>query len=586
MAQDKDKIKQNTDKSKINSNTLFRIAVSVVLIIIAAIYIGVRYDCIFSSNDDACLRNIVSGTYTGKPEAGLIYISYFLGLVLKAFYSILPKVSWYDGLMFLAHFGSWFAIVERVGARNEKKKNILLLSVLSAIILFAVDYRFVVLHQYTVLSGVVAGAAIFRLVTSEGSGKSGSTDYFVVPLLCGISFLLRNQVFLMALPFGFFGVLVMLFSQKTSLKDKKIFIKPAVIIGITLLLAGSFTIVEKIGYSSPEWKDFLEYNKVRTDIYDYCGVPDYGENEEAYKEIGVDENEYMLLFLYDIAMDDTLDTAKLSQIADLAKSNRKALTKHYLKSSLLSIPGNIFQFIPKTALILLAVVSIAYFTLAVKKRNGRMIALGVTVYAYFFAFTWYFIFKGRFMERVAYPLTFMTIAFMSGVIWSFCSDDFEKITGKKEKIVYIVALTLSLLLFIPAEIENGGAIKTGNLKLESWEQISEYAKDNSDSIFFLDTHAAAVSPESMDGKSLEADNLIRLGTWTCNSPVYEDRLAMNGIESVKEAVTRDNAYIILPAEYSTEWINACYGEEYSTVETDRFSLADSSEIKVVKLIKE
>lgn len=50
---------------------------------------------------------------------------------------------------------------------------------------------------------------------------------------------------------------------------------------------------DRLAYTSDEWQEYLRFNAARTELVDY-GIPAYASNEEAYLELGMD-NEAMLL---------------------------------------------------------------------------------------------------------------------------------------------------------------------------------------------------------------------------------------------------------------------------------------------------
>ena len=79
-------------------------AFALLLVGIAGVGISLIFGYSFSTNDDAMLRNIVNGNYTGTPDAHLIYIMYPLGWILKCLYQIAPVIPWYDLLMIGLYF--------------------------------------------------------------------------------------------------------------------------------------------------------------------------------------------------------------------------------------------------------------------------------------------------------------------------------------------------------------------------------------------------------------------------------------------------------------------------------------------------
>ena len=105
----------------------FEYTFSAILVCMAAIVISVFFGYSFSTNDDAMLRSLVEGSYTGTPEAHLIYIMYPLGYIGKILYRLLPAIPWYDIFMVGMHYISWILVLGRIGEQVQTKKNKVLL---------------------------------------------------------------------------------------------------------------------------------------------------------------------------------------------------------------------------------------------------------------------------------------------------------------------------------------------------------------------------------------------------------------------------------------------------------------------------
>ena len=78
----------------------------------------------------------------------------------------------------------------------------------------------------------------------------------------------------------------------------------AVIIVFTAELAGS-----QVGYGSPEWKAYLEYNDHRSAVYDYADYTfhPYEETEAFYNRIGIEKkSRARTLMNYNYTADDRI----------------------------------------------------------------------------------------------------------------------------------------------------------------------------------------------------------------------------------------------------------------------------------------
>lgn len=574
-----------------NSSTFFCIAVSValVLLITGLAWISCR-GFVFSSNDDAMLRNIASGIYTGTPEAHLVYISYVGGLILKGLYSLIPSIPWYNLIMNGLHCFSWICIIVKSGSLMKKKSHITVVMILSSLFLLFLDIRFFAMHQYTILAGVICGAAIFLLVSVKRDKAPGRGESIIIVLLMTTAFILRRQVFLMSLPFGFIFVLRFVISNyKSTAKEVR---KMLYLAGTILVLAGVIFVVDKLAYSSPEWKEFNKYNTYRTDVYDFYGVPDYGENAERYNEIGIDDKEYMCLYLYDITLDKSLNGKKFADFAALSKEVWKANSLYRLKHSVLDFFKTMCFELTEPAFISVLIILIVIVVIAIRKKKVTEIILPATAVFYSSLLAWFFIFRNRFPERVSYSLLFELVMFLAAFSASSLkdlSDKNVKSTEKRSSTIVPVLYATTLIVLILAI-----AVSTGNIKAEimnckmnvsRWEHINSYVTAHSENMYFIDTHTAASGTERMNNVSLEADNIVRLGTWTAGGPLYEQRLNMQGIADITDALVKSNSYVILPGDYSSDWIAEYLGEEYVAVETDRIESRDGTEYRVVQVQK-
>ena len=171
---------------------------------------------------------------------------------------------------------AWNITAERLGV-----KGVLLL--VEALFWFAAMGSHLVYLQYTVTAGMLAGAAIFWVVTAKGKER------FSALLLYWLSFCLRPEMALLCLPLAGAGGLCDLGQGKTDFFQRK----PASLSWSCLqrcvIGMGVFYGLDVLAYSDPNWKDFRQFFDERTILYDYHldFVEQYDENREAYEETGV-----------------------------------------------------------------------------------------------------------------------------------------------------------------------------------------------------------------------------------------------------------------------------------------------------------
>ena len=191
---------------------------------------GLAWDYYYDLNDDVLIRDILSGVYTGEPEALTAQLLWPLGALLAGLYRLLPGLPVFGAFLWLCQAGSVFLILRRsllwLEARADgetpalsgqdgagcppcpvwKKLLLCFLETLTAAVCLLYHLVFV---QYTVTAGLLAAAAVFYFLTVPrnlaASGKEESAVSFWLrclpaALLFWLAFCLRSEMGLLLLP--------------------------------------------------------------------------------------------------------------------------------------------------------------------------------------------------------------------------------------------------------------------------------------------------------------------------------------------------------------------------------------------------
>lgn len=543
--------------------------ISIILVGLSAIGITAVFGYSFSTNDDAMLRNIVSGNFTGTPEAHLIYIMYPLGFIWKGLYQIMPSIPWYDYFMIGTHYLCWFLLLKRILQQYEKKRDKILASIVALAILLIIDLAYLVMHQYTVLASVFAATAIFWLIT--GTSKVGR-EYWIDRIVCIVLLVLclwlRKQVFFMALPIGFFIIASDILKasnkpiRKRLLKNTCIFFA-----GIITIVVVSF-VIERIAYNSDSWQDFKTYNEARTDIYDFYGIPDYEKYAKEYEALGISYGDWIAIDHYDSGLVADLSTETICEIASWAIADKKDAEQYYsvFRQGIYSA-GNILLYNDVQPIgLMLSILYVVAFLFAYRKEDkiGFLCICGMLLFQT--VFIAYFMLQGRFPERISYGLYLMQLCYLLGWIIKQ-SNQSEGFTGKGK--FWVVSVTILFLFVISGlGLYQARMILNESLdikeKAEDWQYINEYCSEHNDKSYFIITKSFVFSTEMMFVReNIEADNVIRLGSWIQNSPLeykHNDKL---GVSSIAESVVLEkDVYLIQSAENDLWWLE-CYLEDNS-----------------------
>ena len=248
----------------------------------------------FEENDDASLSCIVSGAY-GEASPYMIYTNIIIGKILSRLTYFFPMIKWYIVFTYFVLFISFcfltYVIIKKCGQFGYY---------VSVVILTYFGYECYVAIQYTKTAGLATIAGILLILYVLDSKKwnwvlltSGS-----LLVICGS--MIRFESFGMVLILMSIAVAVILLEKvigsKSNIKDIIIeYVKCALVfIAVFLVVAGLKYIDYHAYNSAPEWRAYREFNEKRTLLLDY-GMPDFSECAEEYLQIGVTENDFLLM---------------------------------------------------------------------------------------------------------------------------------------------------------------------------------------------------------------------------------------------------------------------------------------------------
>ena len=568
--------------------------VSLILTVLAGAFITLQFTYVCDTNDDILLRSIVSGEYTGTPDAHLVYIMYPLGLFLKLLYEMAPNVPWYDGFMIGVHYICWFLVAARIGSRFEKKLSKIVAISLSYAAIVLIDLKYLVLHQYTVLAAVVGVVALLWIVTERNETvKTFIFDHLVTIIMLTICLWLRKQVLFMLLPF--IGIAVILRILKADKEQrKKCFLQYAVAIAVLAGIAGASFGVEKIAYSSPEWQAYMDYNAVRTDVYDFYQTPPYDFYQDAYASLGFNEYDAVILGTYNIALLPEADTEKLETLVGLAEEYRIWQEQYYsvYRKTLFSLLESVlYNSVQPISTVLIAGYAVMLLISYIKDRKKDFLAICM-VGLYQCLFVAYFLYQNRFPERVSYGFYLMQLVFLLGIGLQNFKQKMVKEETKKQ---YFWTLVIGCL-FVAVGLNVGMYCYKTTLdynrervaEAQEWEYLKQYCLQHPEQQFFMKTNAVGAYCETMfSDETCATDNMHYLGTWLLCSPLYAARLQNAGVGDCGTYLAEnENGRMLQLGNEDTEWLTLFYrerGYQGSIEITDSIMLPDGTGMSVLQM---
>lgn len=214
---------KDRNHSQLHTYVVPGLCVAVLFLLLAA-----RFDFYYDLNDDFLMDRILSGAYTGEPEARNIQSLFPLTALLAALFRVARRIDWYAllllALQMLALFlplhrvmvlsDNSFGRIENNRPRFSRKWRVgaKILGLILGITLFLGElYYHLIFVQYSVTVGMLAGCVIFLIMTEPGEGlfdaegriRAAKVLRQNVPvlILIVIAFLLRSEMLLFCGPF-------------------------------------------------------------------------------------------------------------------------------------------------------------------------------------------------------------------------------------------------------------------------------------------------------------------------------------------------------------------------------------------------
>lgn len=549
-------------------------------------------DFIFISNDDIYIRAILSGDLTGTSDAHVVYILYPLAWIFAGLYKINQGINWYGGFIVGIHFLCWGIVILRIVLLADTKWRQIRNFFITYFVLFILDLQWLIFSQYTALAGIIGCTAIICIVTIKNESKW--TEYILPMALLTISFLLRIEAALMCIPFLFsFFIFKILYYYEVKKKDisKKIFKNSLIFFLVLSILFGGLFGIHKLAYQSNEWQQYSEYNKYRTEVYDYYLFPDYEGNEEFYNAIDIPKSEMYIIISANLDLDRNISTDTMKAIYEKSKEIKDSSIK------VIDIPRRIlfdyldtFDEANRELIAIYLLYGALIMLIVLKKKNSLWIGVAF-VFSIRSALRSYLFYIERFPERVTSPLAFLEFAVLGGIILIILREtrdgkSFEKKNSKVSIIgIFIIGMFMLLLL---ADVYKENLDKNIEIKKEStWtENLFPYLNENKNNVYLLEVCSIAAMKAPVFGENNEfPNNAINLGGWMQNSPLLEQQyLNIYGAEYGGEIFFADNTYIVQRSDLSIAWIEEFYNGKGNSIEAQEVSYIENNGENIYSII--
>ncbi len=528
--------------------------VTTVLYIIAGHYFKFYYDL----NDDILIKDILSGAYTGRPDAHNIQMLYPLAWLFKLLYGVAPHIPWFGMLeigfmwmcMILMLSRTQLILMNNIENRFWRVMAIIGLYLCETSFGVATQFWEFFMIQYTVVCGMLASTAAFLLFTKE---KFEVSDNLIPIILILLAFNLRSEMLLLMCPFLAVVGVCKWISEEPSLQSLK---KYLIFLGILICGAVLSLVINSFAYKASEWQDFNRLFKARTTVYDFTGIPDYDANTALYDSLLMDRGDYERLADYNYVLSYAVNPVSMEKIADYAtEHNLKKKTAAYAifevlmntaqwktpaQKEALNDPESVFLeegvklHVPSNMIII--VLYILAIIAAVYAKDIKW-AYTLPFLIIMRSISWgYVSYKDRINARIAHPLYLMECAILVGVLlvaWAesnYSSPVIRKRISILLTVVFVVAGIINAM-FTPAAVKDvKHKAELREIKNREADLLYAYTSENPRTYYLLDVYSTVDYTEQIFTEDVHKKGNTQLaGGWAALSPLdtykqsfYED----------------------------------------------------------------
>lgn len=585
--------------------TLLNICIAAGITAVIMLQIAALFDYYFDLNDDVLMKDLLSGSYTGSPEAHNIQMLYPISAMISLLYRLFRHADVYGIFLCGCQFACIFLVLNRSLSFFVDVRKKVLVAVTEVILVFGCLYGHLIYVQYTFTVAMLASAAAFLVITGEGR-----RNRIYVCLIIWIAFLVRSEMLLLMLPMaGFAWLYRFVKDYDLALADrkkqiKKIYIRWALILFLGLILGKG---IDKFAYSNDDWSEFVRLFDARTELYDYQSIPSYEGNEEFYDSIGLDETEVELFFNYNYGLDDEITADTMAEVAAYAKSIKQetslasrikqALTLYIYRLHhfelqkeyqypMTDAPWNLIILVLYVGIIISSLYSI--FNADKKEGIKELVFLGLLFIIR--SLLWMYILVGeRDPIRITHGLMIMEAVVLGGII---CKG----FIPKKQRIITVNLLVVMLiaLCYIPNTVAVAKSeAENRNFYNQKFNELYKYIKADKDNFYWIDLYTSvsytseeytsySYSEKMFANVDNSFENYDTLGGWVCKSPLQQKKLDKYKLSDIQSSLLQDGVYFVITDESSTDWIVSYYNSKGVEVSLDEVDVV-ADKFRIIKL---
>ncbi|MCR4647761.1 MAG: hypothetical protein K5776_01635, partial [Lachnospiraceae bacterium] len=508
-------------------------------------------------NDNIYLKTVASGEMTGTPEPHMYYMGIISGIVISLFYRITGNgIPWF-GIFMCASFASVMIILLYKSLTATKKiwQSIMVYAVFMTVYA-GIFYQYFAKTQYTLATGFAGASALFLLflLNEEEETKKYILKALPFLLLSAWSLGIRDKAFFMLIPFfGMVYVGKLLDAIKEKERIKRLFVSGGLFAAVLVFCVG----INRLAYSSEDWKEFKRYTDASEGLFDYEGFPDYDTHKEIYDSMGITKSSYDAINRhYNILMDPEVNGDNFTRLAEISR-NERLENEPSAPVRLLGVLKTIFRYNileyqdrPINILVFLLYFFVVVMSFVSKKYKAFRDVSFVIVAR---MFDWiYLVWNGRFPFRVTQIIYIAEFVLLLAVIIKYALWEFENKKKKENQFnpafaVLIIAILAATIRFgFPVMKTNYESIKAFRTMSVCFSELEDYLYAHKDNFYYFDMSHLYYMEDTLAFEKSEYENYVYMGSWMPNSPWYNNKLKSAGItDGVAEGlIENDNVFII------------------------------------------
>lgn len=507
----------------------------------------------FETNDDIVFAELGSGL-RGVKDAHLVFQNYGLGMIYRFLYGVTGRLPWYTIVQYMILFAAFTVVTYVLISRLGEISGLCLFVILAC----GFGYEGYIHLQFTKTAGIAAAAAVFLLLYLLEQEKYSWWGIAGGILLAVIAYMYREDQFWASCGLMAGAGLLFLFDLR-KYRNKKLRRLGICVLTFGVLLLSVFGVGrwDSSKYRSAEWKEYQEFNQLRSELLDY-GFPDYDSNQEIYEELGISREAYELYKSWNFNDTEKFDTEVMKKLVDLKQ--KRPLTIRTVTAFLRRFPSDLLRM---PMFYFFAVFAVLWL-LCGKKDVCSVISvlaeclLLVAVYFYLY-------YQGRYMvNRVDVGLWFSACLVM---LWIFSSEEVRYMNTKVSVLLCMICVVLGQFMMYKdwrlatSSIPEARVSQRAVLETIGTDKEHTYLAKSG-----MLSEIVCYGPFDRMPENL-LDNVYWFGGWECRTPGYTRAMEVHGIINLyRDVVNNENVYLVDDnIDLTLKYIRQYYAENAEAV---------------------